>query len=363
MPHARPRHAATRRSLSFIFPLIATVALAVVTPTGAFAGTTSTWASSIEVPGLGAVNAGNATVNSIACTSRGNCVVGGQYTDASGNQQAFMDNEVNNTWGSAVTVAALDNAGGSAAIQTVACGGVEQCYGVGYYTDSQGNEQGIVVPDDQDVGTALEVTGTINNVDGQGDGLASLNTVACGSSTECTAGGAYTDTTNDLQALVVDSSQGTWADPIAVPGVQALNTNGAAATVSVACPSVGYCTLVGIYSISATQLLPFEDQESNGTWGTAQELPGVAALSPGDVAIPGALSCSSVGNCVVGGDYANSAGATQAFVADEVQGTWEPATPVNGLGSLDAGTSSATRAVSCASDGNCSAGGIQDWAG
>jgi hypothetical protein len=48
------------------------------------------WNQAAKVPGLGALNKGNANVVSVSCGSAGNCTVGGIYTDGRGHQQAFV---------------------------------------------------------------------------------------------------------------------------------------------------------------------------------------------------------------------------------------------------------------------------------
>jgi hypothetical protein len=56
----------------------------------------------MPVPGSIALNAGGvANVQNISCPSTGNCAVSGFYTDASGNEQIFVADEVNGTWGDA----------------------------------------------------------------------------------------------------------------------------------------------------------------------------------------------------------------------------------------------------------------------
>jgi hypothetical protein len=57
--------------------------------TGSLVGRKS--GNAIEVPGLGALNAGgDAIVNSVSCAAAGNCAAGGSYKDGSGHIQAFV---------------------------------------------------------------------------------------------------------------------------------------------------------------------------------------------------------------------------------------------------------------------------------
>jgi hypothetical protein len=58
--------------------------------------------------------------------------------------------------------------------------------------------------------------------------------------------------------------------------------------------------------------------ETNGTWGTAQQVPGTTPpFNAGSAAIA-SLSCASAGNCSAGGSY-NNAG-QQGLVVGETSG-------------------------------------------
>ena len=49
------------------------------------------WRNAVEVPGLGALNAGgSAFVSSVSCASAGKCATGGDYADGSAHAQAFV---------------------------------------------------------------------------------------------------------------------------------------------------------------------------------------------------------------------------------------------------------------------------------
>jgi hypothetical protein len=58
-------------------------------------------------------------------------------------------------------------------------------------------------------------------------------------------------------------------------------------------------------------------RSSGGTWGTAIEVPGTAALNKdGDAAI-NSVSCATAGNCSAGGSYIDGSHHIQAFVVGE----------------------------------------------
>jgi hypothetical protein len=97
---------------------------------------------------------------------------------------------------------------------------------------------------------------------------------------------------------------------------------------------------------------------SGGTWGKAKEVPGTAALNAGGSAKIKSVSCGSAGNCGAGGYYTDSSGHQQAFVVSQVSGKWGQAKEVPGTALLNAGGQAAINSVSCASAGNCSAGGF-----
>src|SRR5258708_6629914 len=89
----------------------------------------------------------------------------------------------------------------------------------------------------------------------------------------------------------------------------------------------------------------------NGTWRTAREIPGTAALNRGGHAQVNSVSCSSPGNCSAGGWDTDRAGRDQAFVGNEVKGTWRTARGGPGTTALN-NAFSEERAVSCASAGS-----------
>src|ERR1022692_4250757 len=93
-----------------------------------------------------------------------------------------------------------------------------------------------------------------------------------------------------------------------------------------------------------------------GSWGRAIEVPGLGVLNKGDADVA-SVSCGSAGNCAAGGNYADSAGGEHGFVASERNGVWGRAIEVPGLEALSAGGYSEVLSVSCASAGDCAAGG------
>src|SRR5258706_581164 len=184
-------------------------------------------------------------------------------------------------------------------------------------------------------------------------GEAQVQSVSCASVGNCSAGGYYTDSSGRHQVFVVSEVNGTWRTAVEVPGSAALNKGGNANIFSLSCGSAANCSAGGTYpphSYGTTQA--FVVSQGNGTWRTATEVPGSAALDPhGYGAYVTSVSCGSAGNCSAGGSYHDSSGNHQVFVVSQVNGTWRTARQVPGTAALNTGGSAYVYSVSCASAG------------
>jgi hypothetical protein len=163
-------------------------------------------------------------------------------------------------------------------------------------------------------GTAMEVPGSAQLNEG---GHADVTSVSCASVGNCSAGGYYFDGSHVQQAFVVNETNGTWRTAKEVPGTAALNSGGYASIYSISCASAGNCSAGGTYTDSFNHLQAFVVNETNGTWSGAIEVPGTVVLNQGGTAATGAVSCASVGHCSAGGNYTDSSNLSQAFVVNE----------------------------------------------
>ena len=319
------------------------------------AGSAGSWGRAIEVPGLGALNTGNAEVNSVSCGAAGSCAAVGRYLDRRGHGQGFVAVEKKGAWGRAVEVPGLGalNKGGDAGVRAVSCASAGNCTAAGAYRDRSRHYQGFVVSERNGVwGRAVEVPGlgTLNKDD------AAVFSVSCASAGNCVAGGAYNSSRGDSQGFVAAETNGVWGQAAEVPGLGALNTGGAAGVVSVSCASAGNCVAGGDYS-SSDNTQGFVAAETNGIWGQAADVPGLAKLNTGGGAGVLTVSCPSAGNCAAGGDYTDSLDDGQGFVAGEKNGVWGNAIGVPGLRKLNDDFSAEVDVLSCPSAGNCTAVG------
>jgi hypothetical protein len=189
-------------------------------------------------------------------------------------------------------------------------------------------------------------------------GVARVTSVSCASAGNCGAGGFYTDGAFRTQAFVVSEVNGTWRTAREVPGLAALNLTGGAGINSVSCASAGNCGAGGFYKDGAFHTQAFVVSEVNGTWRKAMQVPGLAELNAGGFAEITSVSCVSAGNCGAAGQYRDGSGNYQALVVSDVNGTWGKAIEVPGLGALNKGGFADVSSVSCSSAGHCDAGGV-----
>jgi hypothetical protein len=312
--------------------------------------------SAIEVPGTAALNTGgDAQAGPVSCSSAGNCTAGGFYTSGRQHLRAFVVDEVNGTWHTAVPVP------GSATlvpdtVTSLSCGSAGNCTAGGWYV-SAGHDQAFVAEEVN--GTwhhAIEVpgTGALNTFN------ARVSSVSCPTAGTCAAGGTYTDGNNyQVQVFVANEVDGIWHPAVELPGIATLNVGRRALIGEVSCGSAGNCVAAGSYEdkLQSASTQAFVADEVNGTWHHAIEVPGTGALNVDGLGGVNQASCSSPGNCAVVGGYLDGAHHEQAFVADEVNGNWHAAIELPGTAKLNTGGSAWASEVSCRSVGNCTAGG------
>jgi hypothetical protein len=319
--------------------------------------TKGVWGDAEEVPGTATLNTGGtAGVSSLSCPSAGYCSAGGSYVDGSGHTQAFVVDETKGVWGDAEEVpgTATLNTGGLADVSSLSCPSAGYCSAGGHYVDSSSLFQAFVVGETKGVwGDAEEVPGIATLSTGND----TLLSVSCSSAGDCGAGGWYGVASDGAdEAFVVDETNGVWRDAAEVPGTATLNTGGAAGVSSLSCPSAGYCGAGGYYRDGSGHSQAFVVGETKGVWGDAEEVPGTAKLNAGGSAEVLSLSCPSAGNCSAAGHYEDGSSAWQAFVVGETNGVWGDAEEVPGIAALATGDDTLV-SVSCSSAGDCGAGG------
>lgn len=72
------------------------------------------------------------------------------------------------------------------------------------------------------------------------------------------------------------------------------------------CAPGGLCAAAGGFTDSSGAIQLWTETEAHGRWQPALEIPGIAALNVGGYATVDAVTCASAGNCAAGGQYATT---------------------------------------------------------
>jgi hypothetical protein len=312
-----------------------------------------------RLPGLAALDKGQgAFISGLSCPSAGNCAIDGTYGTDGIHLLVFVASEVRGRWHNAQDIPGLAALGADsdANIGPVSCPSAGSCLAVGYYGRSGQVTAFLAVEQDGTWHNAQPIPGLRPRLP-QGSTIA----VSCASAGNCAFGGAYTPRTHHgFQAFVDSEANGKWNLAQPIPGLARLATGGHSFITAVSCASPGNCTAGGVYQ---RQYHPRQDgfvgfvvSETDGVWGTAEQIPGTPARSSSLTV--SAISCASAGNCGLTGDYTPPrVGTRTPFVASQVSGTWGDAEPPPGLAALDHGDWAVAPTLSCPAPGECTVGG------
>ncbi len=315
--------------------------------------TIGVWGAAQDVPLAPQLNTGgSADVLTVACLAAGECAAGGFYRDATG-LEGLLGSEVSDTWDGSIE---LPGSGGYAQIDAEACPAFARCVAGGYIADTHGNRQPSIDDQSGSWPTAAPVSGNLNK-----GSFGEVTSLSCTSLGTCAAGGFYTDAKSGRQAFVVTQAHGDWGPMLQIAG--SLNKGESAQVNRVSCGvspklvSIVTCAAVGFYTTSGGAGQAFTATMANGKWGPAVEVRGSATLNKGGFAELNSVSCATAGNCSAGGSYAPSSTTTQPFVVTEKNGTWGAATGLPGSATLNTGKNMSVTDLSCAAPGKCSATG------
>jgi hypothetical protein len=298
-------------------------------------------------------------LDSVSCSSPGNCAAGGDFLDGRGLWHAFVVTQAGGRWGKAQDVLGINSLKllgesiTSSNVEFVSCPSAGNCSAVGSYS-SIPQQLVFVVTETKGVWSKAEELPGIASALKLGTG-ADFTSLSCASAGNCAAGGIYSPRNNTAQAFVASEKNGVWGSWQEVPGSGPANKGDRAFVNSVSCPAAGDCVAVGYTEDSNLNAHPFISQQKNGVWGRIKTALGVAALPTGGATSSSLdwVMCASAGSCTGVGDYTDQAFNERNFVLTETHGIWTKAKEIS-LGSLE---NASITAVSCATTGNCSAGG------
>jgi hypothetical protein len=289
--------------------------------------TAGNWAAGIEatLPANAAVANQQVRLNSVSCTSAGNCIAVGSYSDGS-DAQALLLAQTAGNWENGVEAALPANAaatGQAAGLSSVSCGSAGNCSAVGGYQDNSGNGPGLLLTETAGTwGTGVEASLPPNAATTQQ--FVDLTSVSCASPGNCGAVGTYNTTRSD-DAVLLTETGGTWT-----PGVKAaLPANGAVDDQvdvnAVSCASATSCGAVGDYVDRAENIRGLLLTRTADGWSRGREagLPGNATTTaPNQLGGLWAVSCASAGNCSAVGSYSDKSGRFEGLMVNETAGSW-----------------------------------------
>ncbi len=305
-----------------------------------------------------------AALNSVACTSVGNCVAVGGYDDSGGNQQGLIATETGGSWSvSEVNTSPLPSLYSDATVMvlSVSCPSAGDCSAVGNYFDASDAEQGLILSESNGTWTAGKLS--LSGLSTDSDPSVGLFQVSCASAGNCAAVGAYRDASANTQGLLVTESSGTWtAGEANLSQLPSVHSNPGAELESVSCPSAGACTAVGYYLDGTDTFQGLLLNQSDSDWQPATEatLPADAAgqtVNQNDLFV-NSVSCASAGNCTAVGSYdATSANDVEGLELTETNGSWAPGVATDLPGAASSNPEVWLASVACVSAEHCVAAG------
>lgn len=300
-----------------------------------------------------------ATLADVSCWAAGSCLAVGYYTDSSGTEQALVL-PINDGAPGAPEEATLPQGGTGGDLVGVSCSSSGSCVAVGdYYNSTSGDDNAMLVNVSNGVpATAITVAAPVNTASRQG---AELYDVSCQATGACVAVGYYTaDDSHDYDGWVVpiDNGSAGTAQTMQLPVNADQNTGVQNVDVElVACPASGTCVATGYYKDASSNWHDLVVPITNGVAGQGVEAPPPSGANSSSVDFYG-LSCQSSGDCLAVGSYTTTATETQAVAIPISNGVPSPAATVALPSNADPSNQLAElNGVACPATGACIAAG------
>ncbi len=328
--------------------------------------TNGVWRAPISlVPPVEAGANPDVTIYDVSCGAAGNCAAVGSFLDRARNMMPFTANEVGGRWGRAVELTLPKNAlvnGQSGELRGVDCSSADNCSAVGEYFDNYRaypRSQGFVASEVRGHWSkASEVTIAPKT---NFNPFVSFAQLACSSAGNCVGVGSFIDDHDVTEGLVVNQVRGVWrkGEEISLPEDASAFSDASLSEVS--CLAGSTCSALGTFLTQSGALEVMASSGAHGTWSRAEELtmPVGANLNPHAFLFGfNGIACASPGNCSAGGQYEDSAGTYQGFLANEENGVWSQSVAMSlPSGGVSAGQNGGVVALSCPSVGQCQASG------
>ena len=326
------------------------------------------WSQARPVPGLAGVGADDLiTVSALDCGRTGWCALAVQKRPllSHGGVEPFVASEHDGAWSAARPVPGLAalTGGWAADVAVISCDPLGTCTAAGYYRDHavHSNQPYTVTDSNGRWGRAHPISGT------ESDGPSYITAISCSAPGNCTAAGTSVPPAGP-RMFVVTETAGAWQRATPLRGKIALRYPADTQQITaLSCAAPGRCAALGAYGSTANSFdsapvvaVPFAAAQAHGTWSAIRAIRGLPA---GAVAWITSVSCASAGNCAAGGYWftnpngdEHSLSNNHAFLVTQTRGTWGRAQPVPGLAALGS-SDSTVDTVSCQPPGGCIATG------
>jgi len=330
---------------------VACLALGVVSTSGAAGGSPPTTITPVSAP------TSLAGFTAIACWSVGNCVAGGvsistSHSGATTHNAPIVATQVDGSWAPAVSMAALSSTEPST-VTGIACPAASQCVAVviriTLSTKGRAPTYASYLVSQTASGWAAPQRVPVVASAHQGVQIEAIQCPVVGS---CELLGMSRNSSTSGSMFVLSWRDGVFSRAhvftVGSLGKGALD----AEVLSLSCPSLGSCVVVGRYTTLSPSIRfePFTISQVAGTWHSPQRRGAYQAASRNNSLE--SVSCPSPGNCVAVGASESrlTASARGELVMTETSGVWGAARLL-----AHAPGGATLRAVSCVSPGNCTA--------
>jgi hypothetical protein len=309
-----------------------------------------TWSGAIwtvkeaPLPANAAANP-NVILSSLSCPSPGTCVAGGTYTDSSGNQQGLLLTWSGGSWTPAeVLLPANAAANPQVGMSSVSCPTNSGCVAVGGYTATSGLSQALLWWGLGRSWTKVRPPLPANGVTNRESGLESVH---CLADAPCVVTGYYSDSSGTYgleHGLLLTGSSSSWT---AAEAPQPSNATSVMIQ-RVTCAAISACFAAGNYWDGSGHEGGLLLTGAGGSWQeTVAPLPANSSLPTGSGFLSfTSLACVSSSSCVAVGEYADVSGGTDGLLITGSGTTWTAAEAPMPTGTLTPGDASLA-SVSC----------------
>jgi hypothetical protein len=199
----------------------------------------------------GVSSSSSVILGQVSCASTSQCVVAASYADSYGTPHAMLLTWSGSSWTAAVPPRPADAAASNTASEVagVSCPSVSRCFAGGYYIDTSGGQDGMLLT--WSGGSWTAVTAPLPS-NAQGDNAqqaysAFVTGLSCSSASQCVATGEYNNTGFNQDGMLLTWSGSSWtAAEAPVPANAASNQQ--TWLTGVSCPSASQCVATGTYA-------------------------------------------------------------------------------------------------------------------